>query len=103
MMAATIRAESVEAFIDQMCQLAATVDAEERKQPGVKYTSKQPEQEKVLVCKKKETITRIARIQWCFYRKVKGQRSFECTKLKKKSQTAAVDGTDGSSRGRPEY
>lgn len=90
-MAATIQAVSVEDFIDQMCQLSATVGQEQKevhlgsKQQSAKYGDRQKDS----VCKNcgkkghghKEC--RATTITY-FYCKEKGHKSYECPKAKGK-------------------
>lgn len=100
-MAATIQADSVENFIDHMCQLAATVCCEEKEaaQTGPRQqTHKQNDRRKDQICKncgkrghhhKECRSTQVT----CFYCKDKSYRSYECPKAKKKEQSAIAGGS----------
>lgn len=91
-MAATIRTDNVEDFIDQMCRLAATVCCEEKQETTMSATQqgqKNSVRAKDRTCKncgKKGHFHEECRSPQviCFYCKGIGHRSFECPKSKKR-------------------
>ncbi|XP_032679538.1 uncharacterized protein LOC116847991 [Odontomachus brunneus] len=96
--AATIRMDSVDQFIEYRCQLVATVCHDEKSSaPSGKGPSgaRQADRWRVRLCKncgKKghhHTYCRSAQVM-CFFCKETGHRSFECPKSKRRDQTASM-------------